>query len=126
MSLHAFEAARIAVLPRFVRAHPLEAMERMLSDVIAAAGLATDCASPSVQHNSAAAAVSGVPDARLEIVVALSSVFSAPALALLLRQPESTRESEVLRLGRLVLGEPHKLHDSIASRTALKHCTCRG
>ena len=81
----------------------------MLSDVIAAAGLATECASSSVQQHGAAAAVSGEPDARLEVVVALSSVFSAPALALLLRQPESTREDEVLRLGRLVLGEPLKL-----------------
>lgn len=78
----------------------------MLTDVTAAAGLAPECASLAIQQHGAAVAVSGVPDARLEVVVALSSVFSAPALALLLRQPESTRESEVARLGRLVLGEP--------------------
>ena len=92
-----------------MRAHPEEAMERILSDVIAAAGLATHCVSSSVQQHGAAAPVSSTSDGRLEVVIALSSVFSAPALALLLRQPESTRECEVKRLGRLVLGEHQRL-----------------
>ena len=91
-----------------VRATPTQAMVRMLSDVTAAAGLETRCTPSAVQQDGAAASTCGVPDAQLEVAVALSSVFSAPALALLLRQPQSTRDEEVMRLGRVVLGEPVK------------------
>lgn len=51
------------------------------------------------------AAALSVPAARLELAVALSSIFSAPALALLLRRPQEERATETARLGQLVLGE---------------------
>ncbi len=80
-------------------------MERMLSDVTAAAGLTSRCTPSAVQQGGTAESVCGIPSAQLEVAVALSSVFSAPALALLLRQPETFRKEEITRLGRLVLGE---------------------
>jgi len=64
-------------------------MERVLAAVAAEAGLAAGLDSPEVYT---------------ELAAALGSVFSAPALALLLRLPGAERKDELARLGRLMLG----------------------